>query len=585
MVGNDYRILLVDGKFIAAAHRIPARIVGDGTHTILELVELENRNPKRGRGHENFMTLLNITPITETILAEKGYTPETVLAADERLYLERTANLSTGGMAFDVSTKVHPANRFLFERTARIIGLDIAGLDVLAPTLETPIVKNGGVIIEVNAAPGLRMHLNPSEGKPHNVGAPILDMLFPSGSKHDIPIVSVTGTNGKTTTVRLINHILKAGGRTVGMTTTDGIYVRDKVILEGDTSGPRSARLILQDPTVECAVFETARGGLLRSGLGYGTADVGVCMNVSEDHLGIGFIETVEELARLKSIVVETVRKGGTSVLNAEDKWCREMAARCTEKVVWFSLNPQHPAVTAHVENGGTAVVYQNGYITLLDGDAVIPVARAYEIPITLEGKAYFNIQNAMAAVAACYALKLKVEEIKAGLASFFPSPSQTPGRMNIIPMKGFDVMIDYAHNPRAYVHICDLIGKLDYKRRVLVLDAVGDRRDEDIALLAQISAKVADRVILYEDKDLRGRKEGEIAAILDRGFEAAGFPREKRCTILDEFEAIGEALKGARAGDLVVYMTGRVQKAIQYLYDTKEAQEPLSTPPVEEGA
>lgn len=585
MVGNDYRILLVDGKFIAAAHRIPARIVGDGTHSILELIEIENRNPKRGRGHENFMTLLSVTPVTQSILAEKGYTPETVLAADERLYLERTANLSTGGMAFDVTAKVHPANRFMFERVARIIGLDIAGLDVLAPTLETPIVKNGGVIIEVNAAPGLRMHLNPSEGKPRNVGAPILDMLYPEGSRHDIPIVSVTGTNGKTTTVRLINHILKGKGHTVGMTTTDGIYVRDRVVLEGDTSGPRSARLILQDPTVDCAVFETARGGLLRSGLGYGTADVGICMNVAEDHLGIGFIETVEDLARLKSIVVETVRHGGTSVLNAEDKWCREMASRCTEKVVWFSLNPQNPTVQAHVENGGTALVYQNGYITILDGDAVIPVARAYEVPITLEGKAYFNIQNAMAAVAACYALKLKVEEIKAGLASFFPSPTQTPGRMNIIPLKGYDVMIDYAHNPRAYVHICDLIAKLDYKRRILVLDAVGDRRDEDITQLAQIASKVADRVILYEDKDLRGRQEGEIAALLDRGFQAAGFPSDRRTTVLDEFEAIGAALRDARPGDLIVYMTGRVQKAIQFVYDTKEQMEPLSTPPVEEQA
>jgi cyanophycin synthetase len=583
MVGNDYRILLVDGRFIAAAHRIPARVVGDGVHTIRELIEIENRNPKRGRGHENFMTLLGVTPVTESILAEKGYTLDTVLAADERFYLERTANLSTGGMAFDVTAKVHPANRFMFERVARIIGLDIAGLDVLAPTLETPLTKNGGVIIEVNAAPGLRMHLNPSEGKPRNVGAPILDMLFPPGSKHDIPIVSVTGTNGKTTTVRLINHILKGVGYTVGMTTTDGIYIRDKVVLEGDTSGPRSARLILQDPTVDCAVFETARGGLLRAGLGYGTADVGICMNVTADHLGLGFIETVEELARLKSIVVETVRRGGTSVLNAEDKWCREMAARCTERVVWFSLNPQNPTVQAHVENGGTAVVYQNGYITILDGDAVIPVARAYEIPITLEGKAYFNIQNAMAAVAACHALKLKMEEIKAGLASFFPSPAQTPGRMNIIPLKGFDVMIDYAHNPRAYHQICDLIAKLDYKRRVLVLDAVGDRRDEDITELSQIASKVADQVVIYEDKDLRGRQPGEIAALLDRGFDAAGFPRDRRTTVLDEFEAIASALNGARPGDLIVYMTGRVQKAIQFIYDTKEQLEPLSTPPVEE--
>lgn len=584
VVGNDYRILVVDGKFIAAAHRIPARVVGDGEHTIEELIRLENKDPKRGRGHENFMTMLGVSAITERILAEKDYTLQTVPAKDERFYLEKTANLSTGGMAVDVSHKVHSANRFLFERAARIIGLDIAGLDVLAPTLETPITKNGGVIIEVNAAPGLRMHLKPSEGKPRNVGEPIVNMLFPPGAKHDVPIVSITGTNGKTTTARLVNHILKGVGYTVGMTTTDGIYIRDRCILEGDMSGPRSARIILQDPTIDCAVFETARGGLLRHGLGYGTADVGVCLNVAEDHIGMGYIETIEDLARLKSIVPETVRKGGYSVLNVEDKWCREMAARCTENLIWISLNPQNPVVLNHIENGKIAVVYQNGYITILDGDMVLPVARAYEVPITMEGKAYFNILNALAATAVGYALKVKAEEIKVGLASFFPSPTQTPGRMNIITLKGFDVMIDYAHNPRAYLNICDLIGKLNYQRRILVLDAVGDRRDEDIRELSRISAGCADFVILYEDKDLRGRKPGEVIEQLRLGFEAAGYPAEKRVEILDEWEAIGASLKMARPGDLIIYMTGRVNKAIQYIYDYKEKIDPLAAPPALDG-
>ena len=579
MVGNDYRILVVDGKLIAAAHRIPAHVTGDGRHSIQELIAIENKNPRRGHGHENVMTLLKVSDITQVLLTEKGYTLETVLAEGEVFQLERTANLSTGGSAVDVTHMVHSANKFLVERAIKIIGLDVAGMDVIAPTLETPITQNGGVIIEVNAAPGLRMHLSPSEGKQRNVGKPIIDMLFPPGTPYDIQIFSVTGTNGKTTTVRLINHIMKGVGRTVGMTSTDGIYIRDRLILEGDMSGPRSARMILTDPSVDGAVFETARGGLLRNGLGYGTADVGVCLNVAEDHIGLGHIESIEDLAKLKSIVPATVRPGGYSVLNADDKWCRWMAAACKEQVIWFSLNPENPAVTEHVENGGIAVVYQNGYITIMDGDLVLPVARAYEIPITMEGKAIFNIQNAMAATAAAYAVKMRVEEIRLGLSSFFPSPSQTPGRMNIIPVKNFDVMIDYAHNPNAYVHIFDLIARLDYQKRILVLDAVGDRRDEDIVQLARISARFSDYIIIYEDKDLRGRKSGEIAGLLQRGLLDAGYPSSKMEEILDEWQAIDRALALAEPRNLVIYMTGRVRKAIKYIYEHKEKVDPLAAP------
>ncbi len=581
-VGRDFRILVVNGRFVAAAHRIPAHVVGDGEHTVAELVALENKNPRRGHGHENVMTMLQVSAVTQELLAEKGYGPETLLAAGEVFQLERTANLSTGGSAEDVTNKVHTANKFLVERVARIIGLDVCGIDIVAETLEEPIVSNGGKVIEVNAAPGLRMHISPSVGKGRNVAAPIVDMLFPVGADHDIPIVSVTGTNGKTTTVRLINHIMKGVGYTVGMTTTDGIYIRDRLIMEGDMSGPRSARIILQDPTVECAVLETARGGLLRNGLGYGTADVGVCLNVTEDHIGLGYIETVDDLARLKAIVPTTVRPGGYSVLNADDRWCLKMAESCTEHVVYFSLNPDHPVVREHVENGGLATVYQNGYITVLDGDLVIPVARAYEVPITMEGKAYFNIQNALAATAVAYARKLRVEEIRVGLASFFPSPSQTPGRMNIIPIRDFDVMIDYAHNPRAYANLLDLVSRLSYKRRILVLDAVGDRRDEDIAELARISARHADLAIIYEDTDLRGRQPGEVSTLLRQGFAQAGFPPDRTLTILDEWQAIEHALKLGEPNDLVIYMTGRVRKAIRFIYDHKETIDPLAVPPWE---
>lgn len=581
-IGNDYRVLVVNGKFIAAAQRVPAGVTGDGAHSIQDLIATENKNPRRGHGHENVMTLLNVSAVTESLLLEKDYTLETILPAGEVFQLERTANLSTGGTAIDVTHNVHTNNKFLVERVARIIGLDICGIDIIAPTLETPLTANGGAVIEVNAAPGLRMHISPSVGKPRNVAAPIVDMLFPPGSPSDIHIFSVTGTNGKTTTVRLVNHIMKGMGHTVGMTTTDGIYIRDRLVLQGDTSGPRSARMVLQDPTVDCAVFETARGGLLRSGLGYGTADVGVCLNVTEDHIGLGYIETIEDLAKLKSIVPSTVRPGGCSVLNADDKWCRWMASVCKENVAWFSLNPENPAVREHVENGGLAVVYQNGYITILDGELVIPVARAYEVPITMEGKAFFNIQNAMAATAACYANKVRVEDIRVGLSSFFPSPTQMPGRMNIIPIRHFDVMVDYGHNPKAFANLFDLVGRLDYKRRLLVLDAVGDRRDQDIEELAAIAARGADEVILYEDTDLRGRKKGEIVAVLEQGFAKAGFPRDRLVTIMDEWEAISAALDRGRPGDLIVYMTGRVRKAIQFIYEYKEKKDPLSVPRAE---
>lgn len=575
-VGKDFRILVVDGKFTAAANRVPAHVIGDGQNTIQALISKENRNPRRGRGHQNIMTLLHVSDASQELLAEKGYTLESVPPAGEFVQLERTANLSTGGSAIDLTDKVHSANKFMFERVARIVGLDIAGIDVIAPSLEVPITTNGGAIIEVNAAPGLRMHISPSEGKPRNVTRPIVQMLFPQGTKSDILIVSVTGTNGKTTTTRLVAHVLKGVGHGVGMTSTDGIYIRDRLILEGDMSGPRSARLILQDPTIDCAVFETARGGLLRDGLGYGTADVGCCLNVSEDHMGLGYIETLDDLARLKGIVPSTVRPGGHSVLNADDRLCREMAKDCTENLIWFSMNPQNPTVQEHVENGGTAVVYQNGYITVLEGDMTIPVARVYEIPITLEGKAAFNIQNALAATAICHALKVKVEDIRVGLSSFFPSPTQTPGRMNFIPVRNFDVVIDYAHNPRAYLHFFDFVSRLDYPRKVLVLDAVGDRRDQDIEQLAAISGKHSHHVVIYEDKDLRGRQPGEIADVLKRGFLASGYPAAQLEVAPDEWTAIGRGLELCAKGDLLVYMTGRVRQAIKYLYEYKEKLDPI---------
>jgi cyanophycin synthetase len=577
LTGCDFRMLVVDGKFVAAAKRLPAEVTGDGKHTIAELVAIENRNPDRGYGHENVMTRLKVSTVTEHLLEKAGFTMDTVLGQGEVFPLELTANLSTGGSAEDVTGQVHTANRFLAERIARIIGLDIAGIDIMAPTLSKPIIKTGGAVIEVNAAPGLRMHLAPARGKSRNVARPIVDMLFPKGAPHDIPIVAVTGTNGKTTTVRLVNHILKGVGYSVGMTTTDGIYLRDRLIAAGDMSGPYSAKVVLRDPMVDCAVLETARGGILREGLGYKMADVGVVTNVQPDHLGLKGVHTIEDLTKVKSVVAEMVREGGVTVLNADDPQCVGMAQYCREKIIFFSLRPSNPVIQEHIENEHTAVVYDRGYITIVQGEMASPVARAVEMPITLEGRAAFNIQNALAAAAVAHALDLKIEEIRQGLVSFFPSPSQTPGRTNFFNIRDFEVMLDYAHNPSAYRQVLGLIARLDHPRRIFVFDVVGDRRDEDIREMCRLIAGHCDHAVVFEDKNLRGRKPGELIALVAASLTAAGLPAASIDQIPDEFEAIDHALAMARKDDLVCIMSGRVEQVIHRLYACKEDAAPGS--------
>lgn len=570
--GSDYRLLVVNGKFVAAAKRLPANIIGDGEHTIAELIDIENQNPDRGFGHENVMTRLQVSSVTEHLLEKTGYTMETVLQAEETFYLELTANLSTGGSAEDVTDRVHKANRFMAERIAKIIGLDIAGIDVMAPTLSQPLAKAGGAVIEVNAAPGLRMHLAPAKGTARNVAKPIIDMLFPEGSPHDIPIVAVTGTNGKTTTVRLIANMLKGIGYQVGMTTTDGIYLRDRLIASGDMSGPYSAKVVLRDPMVDCAVLETARGGILREGLGYKMADVGVVLNVQPDHLGLKGIHTVEDLAKVKSVVAEMVRGGGATVLNADDDHCVNMAQFCREKIVYFSLRPSNPVIQAHIDNDHAAVVYDRGFITIINGESASPVARAVDMPITLEGRALFNVQNAMAAAAVGYAMGLKIEAIRHGLISFFPSPSQTPGRTNFFSINDFEVMLDYAHNPPAYKVIIDLIARLGHKRRLFVFDVVGDRRDEDLYEICQLIASGCQYAIVYEDKQLRGRAPGELMDLVQQAFIDNGFDADAFEKISDETAAIERALSMAEKDDLVCIMSGRVDEVINHLNTFQEA-------------
>ena len=571
LTGNDYRMLVVGGKFVAAAKRMPAAVVGDGQHTIAELIGIENQNPDRGFGHENVMTRLKVSSVTEHLLAKSEYSMETVLNAGETFQLELTANLSTGGSAEDVTDRVHKTNRFMAERIAKIIGLDIAGVDVMTPTLNKPIAKVGGAVIEVNAAPGLRMHLAPAKGKARNVARHIIDMLFPEGRPHDIPIVAVTGTNGKTTTVRMIANMLKGVGYSVGMTTTDGIYLRDRLIASGDMSGPYSAKVVLKDPMVDCAVLETARGGILREGLGYKMADVGVVLNVQPDHLGLKGIHTVEDLAKVKAVVAEMVREGGVTVLNADDEQCVNMAQYCREKIVYFSLRPSNPVVQGHIDNDHTAVVYDRGYITIISGESVTPVARSVDMPITLEGRAMFNVQNALAAAAVGHAMGMKIEAIRHGLISFFPSPTQTPGRTNFFSIKDFEVMLDYAHNPPAYKNIIDLISRLGHKRCLFVFDVVGDRRDEDLREMCRLIASVCHHAIVYEDKQLRGRQPGELMDFVEKAFLDAGFETNAIEKIADETQAIERALSMAQKDDLVCIMSGRVEQAVEQLNAFRE--------------
>jgi cyanophycin synthetase len=415
------------------------------------------------------------------------------------------------------------------------------------------------------------MHLAPAKGKARNVAVPIVEMLFPPGAPHDIGIIAVTGTNGKTTTVRLTAHIMSTAGYSVGMTTTDGIYVRDHLIAEGDMSGPYSAQVVLRDPLVDCAVLETARGGILRSGLGYKTADVGVVLDVAPDHLGLKNIRDINELAKVKAVVAEAVRKGGTTVLNADDPMCVDMTQYCRERVIFFSLRATNPVVLEHVDRGHAAVVCEQDYVAILENDHFIPVARVVDIPLTLEGRAVFNIRNALAATAATYALGVSAEEISRGLTSFLPSPLQTPGRVNLKRIADVDYLLDYGHNPHAYKALLDLVRQLGDRRRIIVFDAVGDRRDEDIEEICRLVAPMFDAAFLYEADDLRGRAPGALMDLQMRFLTASGLDAAAIEKVPVEPDAIRRASEIAKSGDLVCYMTGRVQSAIQWLQDREE--------------
>lgn len=575
ITGFDFRVLIIDNKLVAAAKRVPAHVVGDGKNNIQQLIDITNQDPRRGYGHENVLTEIEIDRDSEDLLEKYGYTVETIPANGEIVYLKSTANLSTGGTSVDVTDMMHPENIFLCERISRVIGLDICGVDIMAENLTQPLKENGGCILEVNAAPGFRMHLAPSEGLPRNVAAPVIDMLYPPGKESRIPIIAVTGTNGKTTTTRLIAHIVKNNGYKVGFTTSDGIYIQNHMMEKGDTTGPISAEYILKDPTVEFAVLETARGGILRSGLGFSRCDIAVITNVAEDHLGLADIHTLDDLARVKSVVVKSVKKDGWAILNAEDEQCVKIGDSLECNVAYFSLDEENPLIKKLSKEGKTVAVYENGYITIKKGEWKIRVERATHVPLTLNGKAKFMIANVLAATLASYLWGFKTEDISLSLKTFIPSVAQTPGRMNIFEFRKFKVLIDFAHNPAGYRGIEDYLQNVEANKKIGIIAGVGDRRDEDIKECGLIAGRMFDHIIIRQEKYLRGRTEQEIIDLILDGIKEANSNTTFEIIPL-ETEAIKHAIDTAEEGAFITALSDVVANAIDIVqnYLDKENEE-----------
>ncbi len=571
LTGNDYRCLVIGGVLRAVAQRIPAHVDGDGKHSLAELIEITNADPRRGIGHEKVLTRIGIDAESISYATEQGYGMTDVPPAEERIFLKRTGNMSTGGISIDRTEEIHPENAEIAELAARVVGLDIAGIDFVCPDISVPVRETGGGIVEVNAAPGFRMHTNPTEGEAQYVAKPVIDMLFPPGSASRIPIISITGSNGKTTTTRMIGHIFKGMGRKVGMTSTDGISVDGRLIRRGDMSGPKSASTVLQNPNVEMAVFEVARGGILREGLGFDRNDVAVVLNVTGDHLGLGGITSIRQLAAVKQVVVEAVPRDGTAVLNADDPLVRAMGRHCSGAVIYFSMDPNNEAIRRQASRGRRAVTVEAGrngeMIVLRQGRKSMPLVWTHLLPATFEGRARMNVQNALAAAGAAWAAGAHLHDIRQGLRTFSTSYFMAPGRLNMFELDGYRVLVDYAHNPPAVAALGDFVDRLGEPspggrralvtgQRIGVMATAGDRRDEDIVELGRIAAAHFDTIIVREDTNNRGRPRGDTAALIERGVRA-GMADGGRCktveTVIDELEATRYALDMGREGDLVV--------------------------------
>ena len=572
ITGEDHRLLVINNKLVAAAKRTPAHVIGDGKSTIQELVDEVNKDERRGYGHEKVLTEIDINSLTLEILKEMDMTTESVPKKGEMVKLKSTANLSTGGTAEDITELIHPYNVFMAERISKIIGLDICGIDIMAEDLTKPLNKSGGAVLEVNAGPGFRMHLQPTSGLPRNVGGHVVDMLFPPGSNSRIPIIAVTGTNGKTTTTRLIAHIAKMKGKKVGYTTSDGVYIQNRLLMTGDCTGPKSAEFVLKDPTVNFAVLECARGGLLRAGLGFKKCDIGVVTNVAGDHLGLKGIHTIDQLAKLKGVIPETVHKDGYSVLNADDDRVYAMRNNIESQFALFSMDEQNPRIKRHSSRGGISAVYENGYITIYRGEWKMRVAQAVNVPLTKGGKASFMIQNVLAGVLSCYLHGFSIEDIKVAIETFIPSPSQTPGRLNMFNFNKFDVLLDYAHNPAGLRALHKYVEKLDGHPKIGIVAGVGDRRKQDNFELGQISAEMFDEIIIRTDRNLRGKDEQELIDEIKAGILDVS-PKIPLRIIKKENEAIQHAVENAKEGSLIVVSSDVVPDALNMVMNLKEKE------------
>jgi cyanophycin synthetase len=565
IAGEDYRFLVINYKLVAVAKRTPALVMGDGILTIRELIDQVNADPDRGEGHEKIMTSIKVDEVTETVLKKRGLTLTTVLPLGEILFLKDTANLSTGGTSTDVTDNVHPQSVFMAERIARLLNLDICGIDVVAADITAPIDGINGAVIEVNACPGLRMHLSPQKGLGRNVAEPILDMLYPSGKSSRIPLVAVTGTNGKTTTTRLTAHIAKTAGHHVGYTTTDGIYIQDYMIHAGDCTGSQSAATILGDPTVDFAVLECARGGIIRSGLGFDHCDISIITNISDDHLGLKDIHSLSDMARVKAVVAQSTFYDGYAILNADDDLVYDMIDELDCNIALFSMNPTSNRIKRHNRNGGLSAIVEKGYFTICKGEWKIRISKVESVPLTLNGRAECMIKNVLPAILAAIISNFKIEVIRTALQTFIPSPEFTPGRMNIFKFRNFELMLDYVHNTGGFIELKTFMERSRCSHKTGIITGVGDRRNEDMIRQGKLAAEIFDNIIIRHDEDMRGRAREEVTRLIVEGIRSVK-PDMEITVISDVFEAVDYAIENAKKHAFVMVSVENVHEMIAYV-------------------
>lgn len=563
--GDDYRLLVVGDRLVAAARRVPAHVIGDGVSTIRQLIEIVNRDPRRSDGHATVLSFIKIDAVAEGVLQQQGFTADSIPPLNQMVLIRRNANLSTGGMAIDVTAQVHPEVAARAIEAAQIVGLDIAGIDIVSKNISKSLESQNAAIVEVNAGPGLRMHLEPSEGKPQPVGEAIVDMLFPQQSSGRIPVIAVTGVNGKTTTTRLIAHIMTIQGKRVGLTTTDGVYVMGRRIDKDDCSGPKSAKRILCNPLIDAAVLETARGGILREGLAFDQCDVAVVTNIGEgDHLGLNNIHTIEQLADVKRTIVDVVGKNGHAVLNADDPLVVAMAPKCPGAVVFFSHSPDNPHLLERRRAGARVVFIRDQSLILAHGDSEFSLISLDRIPMTHGGRIRFQIENVMAAAAATWAQGIPAQVIRAGLESFDPCMGGSPGRFNVVEFGGATVIVDYGHNPSALKNVLSAISGYECKRRIALYSTAGDRRDEDMIRQGQMLGHFFDRIILYEGAYVRGREPGSITQMFREGMAIGARVRDYAC-FATWSEAANCVLSEIQVGDLVLIQADTIDESVAF--------------------